>query len=55
MVPLPAVWADPRAADAVTRLRALWQSLPQLDDRSGLNQISETCTSILKKLEKSQP
>src|SRR5262245_56943245 len=46
---------DPRAADAVIRLRALWRSLPQLEDRSGLNQISERCTSILKKLGKSQP
>jgi hypothetical protein len=43
---------DPRAADAVSRLRALWRSLPQLEDRSGLNQISETCASILKKLGK---
>ena len=41
---------DPRAAQAVTRLRDFWRSLPQLDDPSGLNQISETCTSILKKL-----
>jgi hypothetical protein len=43
---------DRRAADVVTRLREFWRSLPQLEDRSGLNQISERCTSILKKLEK---
>jgi hypothetical protein len=43
---------DRRAADVVTRLREFWRSLPQLEDRSGLNQISERCTSILKKLGK---
>jgi hypothetical protein len=43
---------DPRAAEVITRLRDFWRSLPQLEDRSGLSQISERCTSILKKLEK---
>ena len=45
---------DPRAAEVVTNLRDFWRSLPQLDDRSGLNQISESCTSQLKKLSRNR-
>ena len=45
---------DPRAAEVVTNLRDFWRSLPQLDDRSGLNQISESCTSLLKKLSRNR-
>jgi len=34
----------------VTEVRDFWRSLPQLDDKSGLNQISQECDSILKEL-----
>jgi len=35
---------------AVVNLRDFWRSLPQLEDRSGLNQMSETCDEVLKSL-----
>jgi hypothetical protein len=34
----------------VTEVRDFWRSLPQLDDKSGLDQISDECDSILKEL-----
>lgn len=39
------------AADAVKDLRALWTSFPQLDDKSGLNAITEGCDRYLKAIE----
>jgi hypothetical protein len=36
------------SAAAVTELRDLWRSLPQLDDRSGLSQISQACDAVLR-------
>jgi hypothetical protein len=41
---------DLQAAEAkapVTELRDFWRSHPQLDDKSGLNQMSETCDDTL--------
>lgn len=38
------------ASETVEAVRDFWQSLPQLDDKSGLNQISEECDAILKTL-----
>jgi hypothetical protein len=34
----------------VTQFRDFWRSLPQLEDRSGLNQMSQQCDQILKAL-----
>ena len=36
--------------EVVTELRDFWRSLPQLDDRSGLNQMSEACDAVIGKL-----
>lgn len=36
---------------AVTELRDFWRSLPQLEDRSGINRMSEGCDEILKELQ----
>lgn len=36
------------AAEVVTALRDFWRSLPQLEDKSGLNQISQECDAVLK-------
>jgi len=33
--------------EVVTEFRDFWRSLPQLDDKSGLNQMSEECDKIL--------
>lgn len=38
------------AAETVTALRDFWRSLPQLNDKSGLIQISEECNEVLKAL-----
>jgi hypothetical protein len=38
--------------NAVTAFRDYWRSLPQLEDRSGLNQMSEACDSLLHALPK---
>lgn len=35
---------------AVTQLRDFWRSLPQLESKSGLNQMSEECDNVLKAL-----
>ena len=35
---------------AVTEFRDFWRSLPQLEDRSGLNQMSEACDDVLREL-----
>ncbi len=40
----------PECKIAVQNLRDLWNSYPQLDDPSGLNQMSQTCDNILKSL-----
>lgn len=40
---------------AVTELRDFWRALPQLEDRSGLNQMSERCDKILKELQEQTP
>lgn len=37
--------------ETVIELRDFWRSLPQLDDKGGLNQISEECDKILSALE----
>jgi len=37
----------PPSRELVTEIRDFWTSLPQLDDKSGLNQISKTCEEIL--------
>jgi hypothetical protein len=36
------------AAAAVTELRDLWRSLPQLVNRSGVDQLSEACNAVLR-------
>ena len=36
--------------DAVTELRDYWRSLPQLEDQSGLNQMSQECDNVLRAL-----
>jgi hypothetical protein len=36
----------------VTTLRDYWRSLPQLEDRSGLDQMSQECDRLLAALEK---
>ncbi len=45
---------EPMRADksrgAVVQLRDFWRSLPQLEDKSGLDQMSETCDELLEKL-----
>jgi len=44
---------ETRVADSrqvVTAFRDFWRSLPQLEDRSGLNQMSEACDRVLEKL-----
>lgn len=38
---------DPACTSAVTALRDYWRSLPQLEDKSGLDQMSETCDGVL--------
>jgi hypothetical protein len=40
---------------AVTELRDFWKSLPQLEDRSGLNQMSERCDGMLKEFQERTP
>ena len=40
--------------EVVTEFRDFWRSLPQLDDNSGLNQMSEECDKVLRALP-SQP
>lgn len=44
---------SPSARASVTALRDFWRSLPQLEDRSGLNQMSETCDEVLAALSRS--
>jgi hypothetical protein len=41
-------FADGKAT--VTAFRDYWRSLPQLEDRSGLNQMSEECDQLLAEL-----
>jgi hypothetical protein len=36
--------------DAVTNVRDLWRSLPQLGDKTGINQMSEQCDSVLQQI-----
>ncbi len=36
--------------NAVIELRNFWRLLPQLEDKSGLNQMSEECDNVLKAL-----
>src|SRR4030095_15910812 len=36
--------------EVVTEFRDFWRSLPQLDDKSGLDQMSEECDEILRAL-----
>jgi hypothetical protein len=36
------------ARDIVTQIRAFWSSLPQLNDKSGLDQIIEECDKVLR-------
>jgi len=38
---------DASAESDVKKLRDFWRSLPQLEDKSGLNQISENCDRVL--------
>lgn len=40
---------------AVTELRDFWRSLPQLDDRSGINQMIEGCDEMLKEFQEQAP
>ncbi len=40
--------------EVVTEFRDFWRSLPQLEDKSGLNQMSEACDDVLKDLPSSQ-
>ena len=40
--------------EVVTEFRDFWRSLPQLEDKSGLNQMSEECDKILRALPGSQ-
>ncbi len=42
----------PACRGAVTEFRDFWRSLPQLEDKSGLNQMSQTCDRILHGLPK---
>jgi len=41
----------PPSRELVTQIRDFWISLPQLDDKSGLNQISQICEQILEVLD----
>jgi hypothetical protein len=41
---------SPVCRDAVTRFRDYWRSLPQLDDRRGLDQMSNACDAVLRAL-----
>jgi hypothetical protein len=36
---------------AIIQLRDFWRSLPQLEDKSGLNQMSEECDGLLKAIQ----
>jgi len=36
--------------EVVTEFRDFWRSLPQLEDKSGLNQMSEECDNVLRGL-----
>lgn len=40
----------PKCQKAVIRLRDFWRSLPQLDDKSGLDQMSKECDNVLEGL-----
>lgn len=40
----------PECRDVVTEFRDFWRSLPQLEDKTGLNQMSQTCDRILQAL-----
>ena len=40
------------SAAVVTELRDYWRSMPQLDDRSGLDQMSQTCDELLLTLQR---
>ena len=42
---------SPGCGDAVTEFRDYWRSLPQLEDKSGLTQMSEACDRMLKTLD----
>ncbi len=38
------------ARPSVSALRSLWRSMPQLEDRSGLDQMSQTCDDVLARI-----
>jgi len=40
----------PECVEPVTKFRDFWRSLSQLEDRSGLTQMSEACDRVLKPL-----
>jgi hypothetical protein len=40
----------PGCREVVTELRDFWRSLPQLEDKGGLNQMSQECDEILREL-----
>lgn len=41
---------SPACRDAVTSFRDYWRSLPQLEDKSGLDQMSRACDAVLRAL-----
>jgi hypothetical protein len=44
----------PACKNQVAEFRDYWRSLPQLEDTSGLNQMSQACDAVLKALDNTQ-